>query len=80
MSKQYFPPAGKLPDELLFSARIQHLDRLMYDQNEADILTYAQAIIDNGFPPGVLMIDDNWQEDYGTWEFLRRRNSAIRAK
>lgn len=46
---------------------------LMYDQNEKDILTYARAIIDNGFPPGVLMIDDNWQEDYGTFEFSARR-------
>jgi len=32
----------------------------MYDQNEADILKYAQDIINNGYPPGVLMIDDNW--------------------
>jgi alpha-glucosidase len=46
---------------------------LMYDQNKKDILTYARAIIDNGFPPGVLMIDDNWQEDYGTLEFSARR-------
>jgi len=42
---------------------------LMYDQNEEDIMKYAQAIIDNGYPPGVLMIDDNWQEDYGDWKF-----------
>ena len=46
---------------------------LMYDQNEADVLKYAQAIVDRGYPPGVLMIDDNWQEDYGTWEFSARR-------
>lgn len=41
----------------------------MYDQNQADILKYARAIVDNGFPTGVLMIDDNWQKDYGDWEF-----------
>src|SRR5437016_356489 len=23
----------------------------------------------HGLPPGVLMIDDNWQEDYGKWTF-----------
>jgi alpha-glucosidase len=45
----------------------------MYNQNEKDILAYARAIIANGFPPGVLMIDDNWQEDYGTLDFSARR-------
>jgi alpha-glucosidase len=33
------------------------------------VLKYAHAIVDNGLPPGVLMIDDNWQEDYGKWTF-----------
>jgi len=33
------------------------------------VLKYAHAIIDNGFEPGVLMIDDTWQEDYGLWNF-----------
>jgi alpha-glucosidase (family GH31 glycosyl hydrolase) len=45
----------------------------MYNQNEKDILKYAQDIIKNGFAPGVLMIDDNWQENYGVWEFSPRR-------
>ena len=33
------------------------------------VLKYAHEIIDNGFEPGILMIDDGWQEDYGVWEF-----------
>jgi alpha-glucosidase (family GH31 glycosyl hydrolase) len=69
-SKNYFPPAGKIPDELLFSApQYNTWIELMYDQNQKDILAYARQILDNGFPPGVLMIDDNWQEDYGKWDF-----------
>jgi len=32
-------------------------------------MKYAQAILDNGFSPGVIMIDDTWQEDYGKWNF-----------
>ena len=45
-----------------------------------ELLDNARAIIDNGYPPGVLMIDDNWQEDYGTWEFSPRRfKDAARA-
>lgn len=69
-SKNYFPPAGTLPEELLFSApQYNTWIELMYDQNQEDILDYARQIISNGFPPGVLMIDDNWQEDYGKWDF-----------
>ena len=74
VSKKFFPSNGKIPDELLFThPQYNTWIELMYDQNEEDILKYAQSIIDNGFPPGVLMIDDNWQEDYGTWEFSSKR-------
>ncbi len=75
-SEKYFPPSGKLPDQLLFS-RPQYNTwiELMYDQNQEDILKYAHQIIANNFPPGVLMIDDNWQEDYGKWNFHEGRFS-----
>jgi alpha-glucosidase (family GH31 glycosyl hydrolase) len=69
-SKNYFPPSGKMPDELLFTnPQYNTWIELMYDQNEKDVLKYANAIINNGMPPGVLMIDDNWQEDYGKLNF-----------
>lgn len=74
VSQKYFPSNGKIPEELLFTKpQYNTWIELMYDQNEKDILKYAQDIINNGYPPGVLMIDDNWQEDYGTWEFSSRR-------
>jgi len=73
-SANYFPPSGKMPDELLFSSpQYNTWIELMYDQNQNDILKYAHDIKDNGFPPGVLMIDDNWQEDYGKWNFHEGR-------
>jgi len=69
-SEAYFPPAGILPDQLLFSApQYNTWIELQYDQNQQDILQYANDILNSGFPPGVLMIDDNWQEDYGKWDF-----------
>jgi alpha-glucosidase (family GH31 glycosyl hydrolase) len=69
-SKSFFPPSGKAPHPFLFS-RPQYNTwiELLYNQNQQDVLKYAKGIIDNGFPPGVIMIDDNWQEDYGTWKF-----------
>ncbi|MBN2413264.1 glycoside hydrolase [candidate division KSB1 bacterium] len=69
-SKTYFPAAGKIPGPLLLThPQYNTWIELMYDQNQKDILNYAKSIINNGFPPGVIMIDDNWQEDYGTFEF-----------
>ena len=74
VSDTYFPSIGVIPEKLLFtSPQYNTWIELMYDQNEADILKYAQAIIDNGYPPGVIMIDDNWQQDYGTWKFSPTR-------
>lgn len=69
-SANFFPPSGAVPDTMLFTnPQYNTWIELLYDQNQADVLKYAKAIIDNGFPPGVIMIDDNWQEDYGTWKF-----------
>ena len=70
VSRTYFPSAGKLPDELLFvKPQYNTWIELIYDQREDRIRKYASDILANGFPAGVLMIDDNWQEDYGVWDF-----------
>jgi len=69
-SSTFFPASGKMPDELLFSKpQYNTWIELTYNQNQADVLKYAHAILDNGFEPGVIMIDDTWQEDYGKWDF-----------
>ena len=79
-AKLYFPADGKMPDTALFSApQYNTWIELMYDQNQKDVLKYAHAIVDNGMPPGVLMIDDNWQEDYGKWNFHPGRFSDPQA-
>ena len=70
VSTKYFKVSGLMPDSLLFSApQYNTWIELNYNHNQADILKYAKAIIDNGMPPGVFMIDDTWQEDYGLWDF-----------
>ena len=69
-SKNYFPPSGKMPPELFFSVpQYNTWIELTYNQNQKDILKYARSIIEKGMPPGIIMIDDNWQEDYGRWNF-----------
>ncbi len=72
-SARFFPPSGKLPDMMLFEKpQYNTWIELTYNQNQKDILKYAHDIIDNGFPPGVLMIDDNWSPSYGTFKFRDR--------
>ncbi len=75
-SANFFPPSGKIPDPLLFThPQYNTWIELQYNQNEEDILNYAENILKNGFPPGVLMIDDTWQSNYGTWTFAADRFS-----
>lgn len=73
-SRNHFKASGLMPDSLLFS-RPQYNTwiELVYNQNQADVLKYAHAIVDNGFPPGVLMIDDNWADQYGKFSFRKDR-------
>ena len=69
-SRTHFPPSGRTPDLLFFSApQYNTWIELTYHQNERDILDYAQSMLDNGLPPGVFMIDDTWQRGYGDWRF-----------
>ncbi|MDR0962875.1 MAG: glycoside hydrolase family 31 protein [Mediterranea sp.] len=71
---KHFKPSGTLPDSLFFSMpQYNTWIELMYNQNQTDILKYAHGIIDNDFPRGVLMIDDNWQKHYGNFEFKPER-------
>jgi alpha-glucosidase (family GH31 glycosyl hydrolase) len=73
-SKKFFPSSGKMPDTLLFTKpQYNTWIELVYNQNQEDILKYARDIINNGFPPGVLMIDDNWFPYYGKFEFRKDR-------
>lgn len=37
------------------------------DVSQEKVKKYAEEIINNGYPSGVLMIDDCWSKDYGEW-------------
>lgn len=74
VSGKYFPSNGKIPDPLLFTKpQYNTWIELTYDQNEKDIQAYAASIVANSYPAGVLMIDDNWQTNYGDWSFSAAR-------
>lgn len=69
-SRHFFPPSGKIPAEELFSLpQFNTWIEFTYYQNQDGILEYARSIVDNGFKPGVLMIDEGWFKTYGNYEF-----------
>ena len=73
-SKKFFPPDGKIPGEELFTKpQFNTWIEFTYNQNQEGILAYARNIVNNGFSPGVLMIDEGWFRNYGDMEFDRTR-------
>lgn len=79
-SSKNFPPSGVLPETLFFTMpQYNTWIELMYNQNQNDILDYAQNIVASGLPEGVLMIDDNWQKYYGNFEFKAEKFSDPKA-
>ncbi|MHB1453857.1 MAG: glycoside hydrolase family 31 protein [Saccharofermentanales bacterium] len=63
-AKEIMPPDGFF-DRPQYNTWIE----LTYYQSQDAVLKYAQGILDNGFPPGLLMIDCGWHEYNGKWEF-----------
>ena len=59
-----------MPDKRLFSApQYNTWIEMTYYHSQERVLAYARGIIESGLPPGVLMIDESWQESFGQWEF-----------
>jgi alpha-glucosidase (family GH31 glycosyl hydrolase) len=78
--KAHFPPNGILPPENFFvKPQYNTWAELIYDQNQENILSYAHGIVDNGYPAGILMIDDGWMRYYGSREFNLARFPDARA-
>lgn len=72
--KKHYQFEGKLPNELFFSVpQYNTWIELNYNQTEENILRYAEAIIANDMPAGIIMIDDGWQEDIGVFKFHTKK-------
>lgn len=68
--RDHLPLKGETPPALFFTApQYNTWIELLYHQSQEGILQYARDLLRQGYPPGVLMIDDGWMKDYGSWEF-----------
>lgn len=67
---KYFPASGNTPNPLMFKMpQYNTWIELGCNQNQKDIIRYADNVVKNSFPSGVFMIDDIWQKYYGNFEF-----------
>jgi alpha-glucosidase (family GH31 glycosyl hydrolase) len=66
----HFPPAGSMPDTRLFAAPQYALwIELLFEPTQAKVIAYAEEALAHGFPPGVLILDEQWHGAYGDWQF-----------
>ncbi len=73
-AQQFFPSSGLMPDSLLMTSPQYNLwIELLYNPNQKDVLKYADAVLKNNFPAGVLMVDDNWFNYYGQFDFNKEK-------
>ena len=69
-SKAHFPFEEKdLPEKFFRTAQYNTWMEFTYNPTQQSVLAYAHAIVDNGYTPGILIIDEGWHVGYGTWEF-----------
>ena len=68
--KEHFPFENKkLPEKFFRTAQYNTWMEFTYNPTQKSVLEYAHAIVDNGYAPGILIIDEGWHVHYGTWEF-----------
>lgn len=68
--KRHFPTdKRKLPMEYFSAPQFNTWMEFVYEPTQDKVLSYAEAVIENGFTPGIFIIDEGWQIQYGKWEF-----------
>jgi alpha-glucosidase (family GH31 glycosyl hydrolase) len=69
-AQKHFRLGAPIPDPLLFTAPQYNLwIELLYTPTQTRVLDYAEHVLALGMPPGVLMIDTKWHEEYGNLTF-----------
>ena len=69
-SKNHFPfDNAELAHEFFETAQYNGWMQFTYNPTQEKVLEYAHGIVDNGFEPGILIIDEGWHQPYGTWDF-----------
>ncbi len=69
-AQRHFKSSGKSPAPEMFSMpQYNTWMEMAYDLTQEKVIEYARAILSNGFPCGIIIIDDNWQRYHGSFSF-----------
>lgn len=69
-SASFFPPSGRAPAPEMFTGpQYNTWIEMPYAPTQDAVLAYVRGILDAGFPPGLVLIDDTWSPSYGGWTF-----------
>lgn len=72
--KKHFPFSGKqLPEVFFKTAQYNTWIEFTYNPTQEKTMKYAEEIIENGFEPGILIIDEGWHGRYGEWDFNKEK-------
>lgn len=72
--RAHFPSDGRHLPECFFRApQYNTWMEFTYSPTQEGTLAYARALLENGFAPGVLIIDEGWHGRYGCWDFDRAK-------
>ncbi len=78
--RKFFEQDRKIPltfshpaEEMFCKPQYNTWIEMEWNCTQSKVLRYAKEIVKNGFPSGVLMIDDRWNRAYGDWEFDRSK-------
>lgn len=79
VTENFLPPSSRLPDERLFTMPHYSIGGGQPSNlNQERVLAYAAAILAHDLPPGILVIGNGWQTNYGDWHFAPDRFPAPR--
>ncbi|MCR4622336.1 MAG: glycoside hydrolase family 31 protein [Clostridiales bacterium] len=68
--KAHFPCNGrKLPEVFFQRPQLNTWMEFTYYVTQESVLDFARSWLDNGFEPGVFIIDEGWERLHGIWEF-----------
>lgn len=68
--RKHFPfEKREIPDGFFKTAQYNTWMEYTYNPTEEGVLKYAHDIVDHGYTPGILIIDEGWHSHYGVWEF-----------
>lgn len=69
MKAHFHTDRRRLPMEYFAAPQFNTWMEFIYHPTQEKVLSYAEAILANGFAPGIFIIDEGWQCQYGTWKF-----------